>query len=213
MSVTEVQRSIRQTRRIRVAAFVALALNALMFAVNIAVGTVLAAILAPISAAAVIGLLALIVWQTRLIGTYRERERELRELVRPRMTPEDWRRLREMEAELGWELTAAPDEPLLPETGAERDVQRAMRDLARAEADRDRAYREAKARQHAPTGSAPMTGPGGRWHPVSELAERDARAAEAAEHFAALARAGRESCPGFCPICEERWIEKGRWGK
>lgn len=134
----------------------------------------------------------------------------------PPMTPEDYRRLREMEIELGWEPSAS-DEPPLPETSAERDVQRAMRELARAEAGRERAYREAKARHHEPSApageGAPMTGPGGRWHPVSELAERDAQAAETAEHFAALARVGRESCPGFCPMCEERWIEKGRWGK
>jgi hypothetical protein len=47
--------------------------------------------------------------------------------------------------------------------------------------------------------SAPMTGPGGRWRPVSELPE-----VGAAAHFAALAEAGRESCPGFCPVCAAR---------
>jgi hypothetical protein len=43
-------------------------------------------------------------------STIRRWKAEGRELNRPRMTPEDYQRLREMEIELGWE----PSEPLMP---------------------------------------------------------------------------------------------------
>jgi len=38
-------------------------------------------------------------------------------------------------------------------------------------------------------------------------------AAEAAQHFAQLARVGRESCIGFCPICAERHDPRGGSGR
>lgn len=50
-----------------------------------------------------------------------------------------------------------------------------------------------------------------------------AYASEAFQHFAQLARVGRERCIGYCPMCEKRdrqhaadesmrqWIEEGRW--
>jgi len=44
---------------------------------------------------------------------------------------------------------------------------------------------------------APMTGPGGRWRPVSELFERDAQAAE-------------EPLPDVMRRIDE-WLENGRW--
>jgi hypothetical protein len=165
-----------------------------------------------------------------MIGTLRRRERELN---RPRMTSEDYRRLREMEIELGWEPSEPPDPPTTGGRGdggvglvTDQDGRPETAGIFR-NADGSHSVDPAIRRGEFPdprppytgplsgTGSlsAPMTGPGGRWHPVSELAEHDARAAETAEHFAALARVGRESCVGFCPMCEERWIEKGRWGR
>lgn len=207
MSVTDVQRSIRQTRRLRVAAFFAAALNALMFAVNVTGNSLLALILVPFSAAAVIACLALIAWQTRMIGTFQRRERELSR--RPRMTPEDYRRLREMEIELGWEPSnPAPEtrqgEPPVPQlpaadafeaflseqyTRTRASIIAPKPDLGNLQADLDRDMRDLAELEANSAGSpsAPMTGPGGRWHPVSELAGRDARAAE---HFAALGRLG-----------------------
>ena len=65
MSVTDVQRDIRRTRALRVAAFLAAALNAVMLAVNTPHGGLVALILAPFSAAAVIGCVVMIVRQTR----------------------------------------------------------------------------------------------------------------------------------------------------
>jgi hypothetical protein len=234
MSVTDVQRSIRQTRRLRVAAFFAAALNALMFAVNVTGNSLLALILVPFSAAAVIACLALIAWQTRMIGTLRQREREL---SRPRMTPEDYRRLREMEIELGWEPSELPTDVKAPVAATPREshcFECALRqnearmrasiiapkpDLGNLQADLDRDMRDLRELDANSAGSlsAPMTGPGGRWRPVSELPEL---AALAAEHFAALDRVGRQSCPGFCPLCAgrdarsddaQKWLEEGRW--
>jgi hypothetical protein len=260
MTVSDVQHSIRRTRALRVAAFLAAALNALMLAVNVAGGSLLGLILAPFSGAAVIALLALIVAQTRMIGTFRRREREL---SRPRMTPEDYRRLREMEIELGWEPSDPPADAEAPVTASPRQArvdgggcrclecrrrqnEARMRaliiapkpDLGNPQADRDmRDLRELEANS-AGSPSAPMTGPGGRWHPVSELSERDAMAADVrpgrcrpaggfatqadlshmAEWLAAEAKAGRG--PSYCPVCADRdagpetmrqWLEDGRW--
>lgn len=81
----------------------------------------------------------------------------------PPMTPEDYRRLREMEIELGWELSEPPP----------------------------------------PAVGAPMTGPGGRWRPVSELAGDDDKAAG---HFAALHPAGDCAHCGL-PIRESHLFE------
>jgi hypothetical protein len=220
MSVTEVQRSIRQTRRIRVAAVLAAALNALMLAVNVAHGSFLSLISVPFSATAFIACLSLIVWQTRLIGTYRERERELRELARPRMTPEDWRRLREMEIELGWEPSEPPADVEAPVTASpvrddgecrclecrKRLLLSRIKARNSAIGDRiaevERKIDQIESGSTAPeTAPAPMTGSGGRWYPVSELAEHDA---VATEHFAALARVGRKSCVSYCPMCAGR---------
>jgi hypothetical protein len=237
VSGTDVQRSIRRMRAIRVAAFFAVALNAFILAANVVWGSLL---LASVSAACVIALLALVVAQTRMLGTLRQREREL---SRPRMTAEDYRRLRELEAELGWELTATPADvadyrrlremeiglgwepgdppeparPSLPvacECGKcdgshEGPAMRWFRDTRRPD--------PVQGEPPAPAAGAPMTGPGGAWRPVSELFERDARAAE---HFAGLDRAGRESCIDPCPFCAERdarsetmrqWLEDERW--
>ena len=225
----DVQRRIRQTRRLRVAAFFAAALNALMLAVNGAGGSLLNQILAPFSASAVIACLALIVWQTRMIGTLRRREREL---SRPRMTPEDWRRLRELEIGLGWEPSEPPADEIAARAAlADRMLAATMASVSACECGHCDGSHEGPAmgwfrdtRRPAPGEGegAPMTGPGGRWRPVSELFERDA---QAAEHFAGLASVGRESCIDPCSMCAERdtqatsgamrrideWIEKGRW--
>jgi hypothetical protein len=253
-AITGVQRHIRRMRACRVLVVLAAALNAFMLAVDIAAGS-LSALLALV---AVIGCLLLLVKQTRVIGTMRRREREL---SRPRMTAEDYRRLRELEIELGWEPSAPPEslapggvvaleprEPPACECGKSaeehaREWDEQVREqviasqgippsrvataaelhfaqLARVGRERctgfcpicqdfDRNAREAAAgavqgEPSAPAArSAPMTGPGGRWRPLSELPGRDARVAE---HDAMLAAEGRESCifPSYCPVCAKR---------
>jgi hypothetical protein len=67
MNDNDTQRRIKQTRRIRLAAVLAVALNALVLAWNVAVGSVVAIV----PAACIVALLVLIVMQTRLIGTMR----------------------------------------------------------------------------------------------------------------------------------------------
>jgi len=257
MSVTDVQRDIRRTRALRVAAFLAAALNAVMLAVNTPHGGLVALILAPFSAAAVIGCVVMIVRQTRLIGRQRRtlgtlaltgslrpglagppanaramsvRENVLRRIARrpyhPPMTPEDYRRLAELETGLGWEPTEPPAELEVPAECADCGAPFPM------DAGPDCPGCRNMVPKTAPeTVSAPMTGPGGRWRPVSELPEHDERAAEhfaalaperpgrcrpagwvggatqadlshMSEHFAAEAKAGRG--PSYCPVCAGR---------
>jgi len=204
------------------AAFAVLAvLSTLTFAANVALGSFAALASVPGIAVCVL----MIVRNTRLIGSLRLQEREL---ARPRMTPEDWRQLREMEIELGWEPSEAPaleagqTPPAKVTGGTLTAFTGPLPDTAAL--------------------SAPMTGPGGRWRPLSELlAENKAAGFTAAAcdcggcgeasrefgrqlreqviasqgiplawvttadgHFAQLARVGRERCIGFCPICSER---------
>jgi len=221
MSVTDVQRDIRRTRALRVAAFLAAALNAVMLAVNTPHGGLVALILAPFSAAAVIGCVVMIVRQTRLIGRWRRalgtlalaeaasiqpslirpaagaptpamsvRESVLRRVARrpyrPPLTPEDWRQLREMEIELGWEPSEPPATVAEPARPARKGAPRAAREDEDTPAGGTGGTGQIQITYYPPeTGSAPMTGPGGRWHPVSELPEHDAKAAE---HFEALHR-------------------------
>jgi hypothetical protein len=290
--MTGVQRSIRRARTIRVVAVPAAALGAPLLAVTLIAGSPLVPVLAPAQAVCIVTLLVLIVAQTRQLGTLRRREREL---SRPRMTPEDYQQLREMELELGWEPSEVPEaapatpprmngrpkppcrksdlsvsgphgphgywsrhyvfwrecpgwepseppltapEPspvlalppavILPVTGMtamadfEAGVARFSATLSgtgslSAAAGTCTCPPDACApvgvRTYVPGGmvirycsacgkripplederpsSAPMTGPGGRWRPVSELPERDARVTE---HDAMLAAEGRESC-------------------
>jgi hypothetical protein len=175
-AVADVQRDIRRTRACRVivvllAAFSALALAAFTLAGFLA---------APILSALVIGCLMVAVKQTRLIGTMKRREREL---SRPRMTAEDYRHLREMETELGWEPSEVPGS--LAAGGI--------------------VALEPKPR---PVGSVWSTGGSGRCTcPACQQSMREARGKVpddvAAQHFAQLARVGREHCTGFCPICQD----------
>jgi hypothetical protein len=215
MSVADVQRQIRWARITRALFTTAAVILMVEFAIHVAGG---ALVLAAMNGFAVVLFAVSIALTTARIRIMRRQERGLREPARPRMTPEDWRRLREMEIGLGWEPSETPADAAEPARPARRTDPPAGCECGHCDGSHEGPamswFRDTRPSEPpAPeTGSAPMTGPGGRWRPVSELAEHDARAAEAAEHFAALARVGRESCPGFCPICEERWIEKGRWG-
>jgi hypothetical protein len=213
-AVTDVQQHIRRTRMSRVVIVLAAVLSALILAANVAWGFLLTT---PFSAAGIIACVVVIVMHTRRIGILRARERELN---RPRMTPEDYRQLREMEIELGWEPSEvpasvaelAPGFTLPPALTLPVTDTTTMADfelgVARLYATLGTLYGTLgmppapEAEQAEPPSSAPMTGPGGRWHPVSELPE--VKAAIAAAHFAELANVGRESCIGFCPICGER---------
>jgi hypothetical protein len=96
MSVTDVRRSIRRTRTVRRVTVAAVPLNALAFAANFAVGSSLVFVNLFLFGA----LPVLLVVLTRLIGIGQRLERVL---ARPRMTAADYRRLAELEAELGWE--------------------------------------------------------------------------------------------------------------
>jgi hypothetical protein len=225
--VSDVQHSIKTARMLREAAVPAIGLNALALAVLIVMGSFLATVPALCLAA----LLAFIVMQTRLIGDLQRRDREL---SRPHMTADDYRQLREMEIELGWE----PSEPLMPvkeahekpapvslygmlgdaqECECRPETRSAVEVLAPDRATRVASYCDACGRRIREDGTT--------WDDV-------AYASEASEHFAQLTRVGRERCIGFCPFCEERrhrlfgplpagfkedasmqqWIENDRWG-
>lgn len=139
------------------------------------------------------------------------REGVLRRIAhRPRMimTDEDYKRLREMEIELGFELGEMPEPTALP---------LADEPAAETAADRDR----------LPVGLRPV--PGCTCPPVeiraidsavpvgvvcaacekqiSQVTVAVEPSAAPAEHFAALARVGRDSCLSFCPICADRFLE------
>jgi hypothetical protein len=105
---------------------------------------------------------------------------------RPHMTPEDYRHLRELETELGWEPSEAPaPEAELPAESphaacdcgecddAAREFDEQLREQVIASQGIPPAMAPAAmlALGGAGTLSAPMTGPGGRWRPVSELPE------------------------------------------
>jgi hypothetical protein len=178
---------------------------------------------------------------------------------RPRttMTLEDWRQLREMERELDWELSEPPASVAESARPAPAAVECIRCGQARVTPVggmcvpcRRQERRVMTATPIEPAGTAlngpgflpaPMTGPGGRWRPLSELPEVKADggipaeplienmrreleghapvtwddvayASEASEHFAALARVGRESCivPARCPICAARALDTER---
>lgn len=182
-AVTDVQRHVRQARVTRLAAVLGVArlaavLGVALVALSFAVGP--SPELAP-TATVITTLLLLAVTQTRLIGTLRRRERELN---RPRMTPEDYRRLREMEIELGWEPTEVPGS--LASGGM---VALEPRKPAACECGKSA---EEHAREWDEQVIAKAT-----WDDV-------AYASEASEHFAQLARVGLNHCLSYCPICAGR---------
>jgi hypothetical protein len=203
---------------LRVVIVLAAVLNAFMVAANVAIGSLLALL----STATVIGCLVVIVVQTRLIGTMRLRERDLN---RPRMTPEDYRRLREMEIELGWEPSELPAsvtapvapsccacaEPSLVEVRAPESAAAAAvycRDCGRRVRDHGRHPVRRPARIQGADSVWSTSGTGRGWCPACHQSMLEARgkvpSAVAAEHFAQLARVGRKSCISRCPICAER---------
>jgi hypothetical protein len=195
----DVQRSIRRTRAIRRAAILGAALNAFALAVNLADGSALA--FAP--AAGIVALLVLVVMQTRLIGDLRTRERELN---RPRMTPEDYRHLREMETELGWEPSEVPESLAAAGAVALEPREPAACDCGKSQEEHAREWDEQViASQGIPQATGPaLAGTGSlsaktAWDDV-------AYASEASQHFAALARVGREHCASYCPICLYRLL-------
>jgi hypothetical protein len=190
--VTDVQRQIRLARVSRVLFTVPAVIFAALFAVHLASGAVFLGVLNAITAALFTVSIVLTTVRIRMMrGTLARTETSL-----PRMTPGDYRRLREMEIELGWEPSEVP-----AGAGASPESSRAACECGHCDGSHEgpgmRWFPDTRI-----TESAPMTGPGGRWHLVSELPE--VKAAIAAAHFAELANVGREHCTGFCPICEER---------
>jgi hypothetical protein len=124
---------------------------------------------------------------------------------RPRriMTPADYKRLREMETELGWEPSEAPATAAAPAQPA-----RSFAEQARAVEDFNRltaAGSVSMASLLSGTGSLPAKA---TWDDVTY-------ASEASAHFAQLARVGREFCVSHCPICSHRIHEiaagSSRW--
>jgi hypothetical protein len=173
------------------------------------------------------------------------------------MTSEDYRHLREMEIELGFEPTDSPGLPEKPAAiAAEREADRAIHEMALAEARLESDYRAAKAESERASRLAgqDFASPFRR-QVIASFGIPPARvrvidtvepptdvlsdAADAAVHFAQLARVGRESCVSACRLCEARdkhyptpedraglaaklagfeddaslrnWIEQGRW--
>jgi hypothetical protein len=152
--------------------------------------------------------------------------------ARPRMTAADWAELREMEAALGWEELSEPPPGFLPEKRLSSAVERGaaagrcecgfcdgthegpgmrwFRDTRGGPGGSGQVHITYFPYGGEPPATAPMTGPGGRWQPLSELPEVKAVLAAAA-HFEALAAVGRKSCLSPCEMCDERWTEDGRW--
>jgi hypothetical protein len=195
----------------RVVIVLAAVLNALILAANVAWGSLLTT---PFSAAGVIACVVVIVMHTRRIGILRARERELN---RPRMTPEDYRRLREMEIKLGWEPSEAPASAEVPQAKAPERLTSAGIVWA-GPALSGTGSLSVKGRLTACDcgkcdDAAREFGRQLREQVIASQGIPPARLSTAAElHFAELANVGRERCIGFCPICEERWLEEGRWG-
>jgi hypothetical protein len=200
------------------------------------------------SFAAVVFVLGVVAFQTVVIRRmeaksgqhYPLAEPVLRRIAhRPRriMTPDDYKRLRELEAELGWE----PSEPLVPAAGRpSRDATapvaapvppsycacaepslvevRAPESAVPPAAYCGRCGRRARdhgrgegrhpARPRRVDSVWSTSGTGRCTCPACQQSMREARgreaAAVAAEHFAQLARVGRNSCASWCPICAER---------
>lgn len=206
--MTDIERSIRRTRKTRVAVVLLAVLNALALAWNVASGSALAFV----PAACIAALLVLIVVQTRLIGIL-QRTRHLNwradqlELAAKAVRENAQRSCAHANAEpVDLLLTGERVAWVCPDCNAELPagwspsvtVPAAVLSLSGAGAISARELSVPA----APVGEgAPMTGPGGRWRPLSEL---PVPGDVAAEHFAALARVGRESCVSFCPICADR---------
>jgi hypothetical protein len=139
---------------------------------------------------------------------------------RPHMTPEDYRHLRELETELGWE----PSGPPAPEAELPAGSPQAACDCGKCgEYARHFGYpcEQVIASQGIPPAQVPER--------MTDSEFKDAT--EAAVHFAQLARVGREFCVSYCPICshriheiasgtgrwpyldhDRRWLETERWG-
>jgi hypothetical protein len=207
------QRGIKRMRTVRASAVLGAFFGVLVFAANVALGSALAVV----PALLVVTLLALVVVQTRLIGMLRRQEREL---SRPRMTAEDYRHLRDMEIELGWEpseLPASVAKPKFPAPPAPRGCEcpDETRDTVWVHVP-DRATWVASycaacgrgtgaltsAGSVQPSGTAALSGTGTlsakpAWDDV-------AYPSEASQHFAQLAKVGRKYCLSYCPICAER---------
>jgi hypothetical protein len=144
------------------------------------------------------------------------REAVLRRVThRPRrtMTPDDYRHLRELETELGWEPSEMPmPEPARPTRGTGSPV--ACECVRHAS---DRAFAQgpcATCRQRARSGTLTATGPvtlsgtaalsGTGTLSAKATWDDVAYPSEAAQHFAKLAKVGLEYCLSYCPICAER---------
>jgi hypothetical protein len=187
MSGNDLHRPIRVLRVSR-AAFLAAAVLGVVFANVLAVYSLAAAFAMAIPIAILLTFAAV---QTSTIRRWRA---EARELNRPRMTPDDYQRLREMEIELGWE----PSEPPAPEAELPAESPQAACDCGKCE-DAAREFDEQLREQIiASQGIPPAQVP-------ERLTDSEVKdATEAAVHFAQLARVGRESCASPCRLCEVR---------
>lgn len=253
--MSDLQRSIKRARVFRAGAVALITLNAFTLALNIAMGSLLA--LAP--AALIVGLLVLIVMQTRMIGTLRRTQHlnwhaEQRELAvrairentqsscsHPAAVPVDLLLTGERvawicpdcNAELpaGWKLTAkvtaAPSVCECPDET--RDTvwvhvpERATWVASYCAACGRGTGTITSTGSGRPSGTAALSGTGAL-SAKARLTDGEVKdATEAAQHFAQLARVGRERCIGSCAMCAERdrqraadesmrqWIEEGRW--
>jgi hypothetical protein len=174
--MTDLHRPIRVLRVSR-AAFLMAAVLGVLFA------NVLAAYSLAAAFAMAVPIAILLTFAAVQTSTIRRWKAEARELNRPRMTPDDYQRLREMEIELGWE----PSEPPAPEAELPAESPQAACDCGKCgEYARHFGHpcEQVIASQGIPpamapaamlalggagTLSAPMTGPGGRWRPLGEL--------------------------------------------
>jgi len=229
---------VRRTRVMRLVILSVILLGALLGTLDAVAG--LAVTFAPL--AAVLFLIGVATFQTVAFGRmeasagrrYPLTEPVLRRIAhRPRrvMTPADYERLREMEAELGWE----PSEPLMPGKVSSRAVPKvrplndsrvlAVQAAPYCQCGDDRGTVEVR----APASTLPVayycTKCGHRLRELKAVIRAEKRAAAAADrtiaetraalHFAELAKVGREFCVSYCPICSHRIHEiaagSSRW--
>jgi hypothetical protein len=206
------RRGIKRMRIIRAVAALAVALNAFIFAVDLSTGSPLV-LLPP---ACIVALLVLIVMQTRLIGTMRRaqylnwhaeqrelavraiRENTQRSCLHPDAKPVDLLLTGERVAWICPDCNAELPAGWTPQAQVPAESPHAACDCGKCD-DAAREFDEQLREQViASRGIPPAQAP-------ERLTDSEVKdATEAAVHFAQLARVGRESRIGFCPICAER---------
>jgi len=189
--VSDLQRSVRLLRISRGCFLAAAVLGVIMAVVPPAANVAAWVIAVPVAI-----LLTFAVAQTAAIRQCKaEIAQRERELNRPRMTLDDYRRLREMEIELGWEPSELP-----AGAGASPESSRPACECGHCDGSHEGPgvswFRDTRQASTALSGTGSLSAKV-TWDDV-------AYASEASQHFAQLARVGLRHCLSCCPICADR---------